>query len=120
MAQYNTISTYTIVILAMEICQILWFTYAIMNQPTTTIREIEFDTILTDQNAMEKIQMIKQQREINACRLEDIKQKQFDKAEKMKKRMNAFDYKTNEDFIRNFKNTDNKGHNKENDPYTQY
>lgn len=91
-----------------------------MNQPTTTVREIEFDTILTDQNAMEKIQMIKQQREINACRLEDIKQKQLDKAEKMKKRMNAFDYKPNEDFIRNFKNTDNKGHNKENDPYTQY
>jgi len=50
-----------------------------MNQPTTTIREIEFDTILTDQNAMEKIQMIRQQKEINACRLEEIKQKQLDK-----------------------------------------
>jgi len=55
MSQYDAIFTYTLVILCMEICQILWFTYSIMNQPTTTIREIEFDSILTDQNAIEKI-----------------------------------------------------------------
>lgn len=59
MSQYNVVFTYTLVILCMEITQILWFTYAVMNQPTNTKREIEFDSILTDQNAIEKIQMIR-------------------------------------------------------------
>lgn len=34
--------------------------------------------------------------------------------------MNAFEYKPNEDFIRNFKNVENKGHDKKYDPYNQY
>lgn len=34
--------------------------------------------------------------------------------------MNAFEFKPNEDFIRNFKNTENNGHNKDHDPYAQY
>lgn len=31
--------------------------------------------------------------------------------------MNAFEYKPNQDFIRNFKNIENNGHDKEYDPY---
>lgn len=34
--------------------------------------------------------------------------------------MNAFDYKPNGEFLRNFKDVENKGHSKQNDPYTQY
>ena len=43
-------------------------------------------------------------------RLERIKQKQRDKEEEIKRRMNHFNFKGNKGFLRNFKNIENKGH----------
>jgi hypothetical protein len=51
--QWDALYSFVLSILIMEVMTILWFAYSVLNQPTNTLREIKFDGIITEMNALE-------------------------------------------------------------------
>lgn len=121
--EWDAIYSFTVAIVGMEIMAILWFAYSMLNQPLHTQREIRFDGVITEMNALEQLQLKHQQKRDNQMRLEEVRQKQKAKIEAVAMKHNHFAFQRGTgDFIRNFKDVDKfkDGHNPDFDPYTQY
>ena len=51
--EWDALYSFILSILLMEVMTILWFAYSMLNQPTNTVREVKFDGIITEMNALE-------------------------------------------------------------------
>ena len=104
--EWETIERLTIVILTFQIVHLVVIIVGLNWQPLSFAREVEFSGVITDTVALRHLESMRQEKQNNAKRLEEVKQKN---EEKLKQQRDKFHYQIpnqNYRFLRNVKEVD--------------